>query len=178
MTSKPVSKVIRDMREHADYIIGMKNEFPDGHDDLIHAFDRADTLFCAENVKRLLDHISTIEQQRETMHSIEYVQSIISLSAEWERKAISNFEQCSQMSQRITELEQQLAAERANAERWKFMRQFLSVEDVGSDVPMSTVVIHECAFDTAMVGVDCHLSVDEAFDASRAVAADLPVEGE
>ncbi|MEI7411702.1 hypothetical protein [Pectobacterium aroidearum] len=75
-------------------------------------------------------------------------------------------------------LKQQLAAERANAERWEFMRQFLSVEDVGGEVPMSTVVIHECAFDSAMVGVDCHLSVDEAFDASRAVATRIPVEGE
>lgn len=63
MTNKPISEVIRDMREHADYILELKEEYPNGHDDLIHAYDHADTLFGAENVKRLLDHIAALEQQ-------------------------------------------------------------------------------------------------------------------
>ncbi|MGQ5289863.1 hypothetical protein ACULN0_10975 [Pectobacterium actinidiae] len=63
MTNKPISEVIRDMREHADYILELKEEYPNGHDDLIHAYDRADTLFGADNVKRLINHIGALEQQ-------------------------------------------------------------------------------------------------------------------
>ncbi|MBG6248357.1 MULTISPECIES: hypothetical protein [Symbiopectobacterium] len=63
MTNKPISEVIRDMREHAVHIIEIIEEFPEGNDDLLHAYDRADTLFGAENVKRLIDHIADLEQQ-------------------------------------------------------------------------------------------------------------------
>lgn len=97
MTNKPISEVIRDMREHADYIIEMKNEFPEGHDDLLHAYDRADTLFGAENVNRLIDRIAAIEHTS---------------SVNWEAAAPLNVEN-EENKRKVAELEQQLAAERA-----------------------------------------------------------------
>lgn len=108
MTNKPISEVIAEIQRLLSSIEKYQRQGKVG--EWVEEYRIAT---CPAELRRVLDHIAALEQQRETMHSIEYVQSIISLSAEWERKAISNFEECAQMSQRITELEQQLAAERA-----------------------------------------------------------------
>lgn len=105
-------------------------------------------------------------------------------SAEWERIATSNFEECAQMSQRITELEQQLAAERKDADRYRFLRNFLLVddtdgrEDCGS---MYSLCINESLFDACTIGLPTLHTANEAIDAMIAESKrenGAPVEGE